>query len=186
MEKITVSIELSVPVLVAWELFTNPIHIPKWCFASADWCAPRAENDLRVGGKFTTRMEAKDGSAGFDFEGVYTDVVHGEHFVYVLEDGREIRVRFTEHHGVTEIREVFDPETENPIEMQRSGWQSILNNFKQYAEKTYQTNHTPGSDTGIAFISTTGGTKDTRSEQGDTQEGGGTDAGGDGGGGGGD
>jgi uncharacterized protein YndB with AHSA1/START domain len=177
MEKITVTIELSVPVLVAWELFTNPMHITKWCFASADWCAPRAENILRVGGTFKTRMEAVDGSAGFDFAGTYTEVVPGEQFTYVLEDGREVSVRFKEHHGVTEIREVFDPETENSIEMQRTGWQSILNNFKQYAEQTYQ-----NSDVGIVFTSVSTNNKDTPADSNDSNSDSGSS--GDGGGGG--
>lgn len=123
-------------------------------------------------------MEAIDGSAGFDFEGVYTEVVPGEQFVYVLEDGREVSVRFREHHGITEVREIFDPETENPIEMQRDGWQSILNNFKQYALKTYHKNNGTGSDTSISLVSTSGDTKENPVDQGDTQEASGADAGG--------
>lgn len=136
MEKITVAVEVRLLKEKVWEMFTDPVHVIAWSFASPDWHAPRAQNDLRVGGAFLTRMEAVDGSQGFDFEGVYTAVTLGEHYAYVMADGREVTVSFREVHGGTKIIETFDPETENPAEMQRHGWQSILNNFKTYAEKS--------------------------------------------------
>ena len=119
----------------AWELWTQPEHIVKWCFASDDWHAPRAENDLRVGGRFLTRMEAKDGNAGFDFAGTYAEVVPEEHIVQTLGDGRKLTVFFAEHDGGTEITETLETEDENPVEMQRAGSQAILDNFKEYAER---------------------------------------------------
>jgi uncharacterized protein YndB with AHSA1/START domain len=132
MEKITVQTELNVPVEKVWEYWTNPVHIINWNAASPDWHTPRATNDLKVGGKFTTRMEARDGSAGFDFEGVYSAVEQYKHIAYGLDDGRQIDVSFETTPSGTKVTEIFDGETENSAELQRSGWQSILDNFKLY------------------------------------------------------
>ena len=134
MEPITVAVTVDAPIGQVWQSFTNPSEVVKWNAASPDWHSPQAENDLRVGGKFNYRMEAKDGSTGFDFEGTYTAVEPQESFSYVLEDGRQIKVTFKVMEGGVEVVEIFDPETENPVEMQRAGWQAILDNFKSYVE----------------------------------------------------
>ncbi len=131
---ITVSAVIDSPIENVWEYWTNPSHITQWCFASSDWCAPKAENDLRIGGTFTTRMEAKDGSFGFDFGGVYTKVIQLEIIAYVMEDGRKVEILFSREGNNTRVIETFDPEDENPVEMQQGGWQSILDNFKAYVE----------------------------------------------------
>jgi uncharacterized protein YndB with AHSA1/START domain len=132
--KITVQTEVSVPVAEAWKFWTLPAHITKWNSASPDWHTPRATNDLRKGGRFTARMEARDGSAGFDFGGTYEEVKPQSHISYSLDDGRKVKVDFTAKGNATLIVETFDAETENSPEMQRSGWQAILDNFKAYAE----------------------------------------------------
>jgi uncharacterized protein YndB with AHSA1/START domain len=118
-----------------WDKWTNPQHITHWNFASDDWCCPRASNDLVVGGKFNTRMESKDGSMGFDFEGVYTAIEPYKQINYVLADERTISVQFEEVAGGIQVTEIVDPETENPVEMQQAGWQAILNTFKRHAER---------------------------------------------------
>ncbi|WP_323756555.1 SRPBCC family protein [Roseivirga sp.] len=135
MEKITINATVNAPIDKVWNFWGAPEHITQWCMASDDWHAPSAENDLRTGGKFSTRMEAKDGSFGFDFGGVYDEVIKHKLIVYTMEDGRMVKITFEEKEGVTEIIEIFDVESENPVEMQRDGWQAILNNFKSYAEK---------------------------------------------------
>lgn len=117
-----------------WEAYTNPKFITKWAHADDTWHAPRAENDLKEGGKFLTRMEAKDGSEGFDFTGVYDEVVVPERILYTMSDGRKASVVFEELGNSTHVRVSFDPENENPHEMQIGGWQAILNNFKTVAE----------------------------------------------------
>ncbi|MCY4017927.1 MAG: SRPBCC family protein [Chloroflexi bacterium] len=119
-----------------WSLFNVPEHITQWNFASDDWCCPRAENDLRVGGRLCFRMEAKDGSFGFDFEGVYDQVAHESKLAYTMPGGRKVETSFEDLEERTKVRTVFDPETENPVDMQRMGWQAILDNFKKYAEST--------------------------------------------------
>jgi uncharacterized protein YndB with AHSA1/START domain len=134
MNTITVSVVVNATKALAWNFFTSTAHIVNWNFASPDWECPTAENDLKVGGKFKSRMQAKDGSAGFDFEGVYRDVVEGSSYTYALEDGRTVRVSFEEVAGGTEVTETFDPETENSEELQRAGWQAILENYKRYIE----------------------------------------------------
>jgi uncharacterized protein YndB with AHSA1/START domain len=133
-EKITVQSTINVPAEKAWELWTNPDHIIKWNSASPEWHTPRATNDLRAGGKFTSRMEARDGSMGFDFEGVYDEVKKNELIQYSLGDGRKVRVEFKKNGNQTTVTEIFDAEMQNSIEMQKSGWQAILDNFKKYAE----------------------------------------------------
>lgn len=132
---ITVSTIVRAPRARVWETWTDPEHIVRWCFASDDWHAPRAENDLRVGGRFVTEMAARDGSAGFDFGGIYTEVLPQERIGYVMDDGRKVTVAFADKDGGTEVTETFDPETENTIELQRHGWQAILENFRKYTEK---------------------------------------------------
>ena len=131
---ITVSVKVKGTITQVWDHFTNPEHIVHWNFASDDWCTPWAKNDLRVGGKFSSRMEAKDGSAGFDFEGLYTKVSPFEGYAYELIDGRQILVTFKESPGFVTVIEDFDPENENTLELQQKGWQSILDNFKKYSE----------------------------------------------------
>lgn len=133
--KITVDTVVNVPIEKAWETFTEPEHVMKWNNASDDWHTPRAENDLRVGGKFNYRMEAKDGSSGFDFAGVYSQVIPNQKFSYAMSDGRTVDVVFEKQGGGTRIIETFDPEIENSPEFQKTGWQSILDNFKKYAEE---------------------------------------------------
>lgn len=135
-EKTTITVETSVnvPIEKVWQLWTNPEHIKKWNNASDDWHTPSAENDLRTGGKFLTRMEAKDGSFGFDFGGVYDKVVNNKEIAYTMDDGRKVKVIFESSVNQTKVTETFDPENTNPRELQQSGWQSILDNFKKYAE----------------------------------------------------
>ena len=133
--KITIETTVHAPVEKVWKYWTEPKHITKWNSASDDWHTPFSENDLRVGGKFSSRMEAKDGSFGFDFGGVYDEVKLNEFISYTLGDGRKVEITFLHEENDTKIIQVFDPETENPIEMQQEGWQSILNNFKKYAEQ---------------------------------------------------
>ena len=132
-DKITIKAELNIDRQKAWELYTNPKHIVNWNFADPSWCCPFAENDMTIGGIYKARMEAKDGSFGFDFEGVYSNVALYDQFTYGFED-RMITVSFKEVQNNTEMIITFDPEKENPLELQRNGWQAILNNFKKYAE----------------------------------------------------
>jgi uncharacterized protein YndB with AHSA1/START domain len=133
--KIKVQASIAAPIQQVWDKWTLPEHITQWNQASEDWHTPRATNDLRTGGSFSSRMEAKDGSFGFDFGGVYTDVQVHARIAYVMEDGRAVSVDFQEVGGETLITEVFDAETVHAPEMQQAGWQSILDNFKKYAEK---------------------------------------------------
>ena len=131
---ITVETIVNVPVEKAWECWSNPSDIINWCSASPDWHTPRAENDLRVGGKFTTRMEAKDGSMGFDFGGEYDAVIPNEYIEYTIGDGRRVEITFTARGNKTHIVESFEAEDMNPVEMQRGGWQAIMDNYKKYTE----------------------------------------------------
>ena len=132
--RITVENTVNAPVEKVWNLFTAPEHITKWNNASDDWHSPYAENDLRTGGKFLSRMEAKDGSFGFDFGGVYYDVQTHKKIAYTLGDGRKVELTFTNLGNATKVTESFEAETQNSIELQQSGWQSILDNFKRYTE----------------------------------------------------
>jgi uncharacterized protein YndB with AHSA1/START domain len=132
--KITVETIVHAPVEKVWQYWSLPEHITKWCSASDDWHVPKAENDLTVGGQFSTRMEAKDGSFGFDFGGVYDDVKTNELIEYTLGDGRKVEIHFTANGNETKVVETFDAESTNPIEMQQSGWQAILENFRKYTE----------------------------------------------------
>jgi uncharacterized protein YndB with AHSA1/START domain len=131
-KKIIVETTVQAPVEKVWEYWTEPTHITKWNTASEEWHTPFAENDLQVGGKFLSRMEAKDGSFGFDFGGVYDDVRLNEGIAYTLEDGRKVTINFIRQGDETKVIETFDAENTNPIEMQEAGWQAILDNFKKY------------------------------------------------------
>lgn len=133
-EQVTVTAEISRPIKEVWSLWTEPEHVQKWNFASNDWCCPRASNDLRNGGSFNYRMESKDGSFGFDLEGVYTDVVDQQRIAFTMSDGRAVETTFAENGETVTVTTVFDAESENPVEMQRDGWQAILNNFRKYTE----------------------------------------------------
>lgn len=133
-QAITVKATIQQPAAKVWELWSAPEHITQWCAASEDWHAPNATNDLKVGGAFSTTMAAKDGSFSFDFGGIYDVVVPHQQMVYTMGDGRKVKISFTEANGQTEVVETFDPEDTNAEEMQRAGWQAILDNFKRYAE----------------------------------------------------
>lgn len=132
--KITVRTTIQARVQKVWELWTSPEHIKQWNSASEDWHTPFSENDLRVGGKFTSRMEARDGSFGFDFGGVYDEVILHKRIAYTLGDDRKVSIDFTENGGQTTVVETFDAEDTHSIEMQQGGWQAIMDNFKKYAE----------------------------------------------------
>lgn len=131
---ITVEATVNAPVEKVWNFWGDPEHIKKWNSASEDWHTPKAENDLRTGGKFSSRMEAKDGSFGFDFGGVYDEVKKHELIAYTLGDGRKVKVLFRQNGAATQVTETFEAENTNPVEMQKGGWQAILNNFKKYTE----------------------------------------------------
>ena len=133
-QKITIEATISASPEKVWEYWTSPEHITNWNFANDDWCCPSAENDLQVGGTYKARMEAKDGSFGFDFEAVYDEVIPLKTITYTLEDGRVSSTDFEDLGGTTKVTTVFDAEMENPIDMQRDGWQAILENFKKYTE----------------------------------------------------
>ena len=132
--QITVKNTVKGPVEKVWQYWTAPEHITKWNHASDDWHSPSAENDLRTGGKFSARMEAKDGSMGFDFAGVYDEVKPHQRIAYTLGDGRKVKVDFTSNGNDTDVSETFEAEDIHSIEMQRGGWQAILDNFKKYVE----------------------------------------------------
>lgn len=132
--KITVENVIKAPVEKVWDFWTSPKHIVKWNSASDDWHTPKSENDLRVGGKFLSRMEAKDGSMGFDFGGTYTEVKNHQLINYTMEDGREVSTSFESRGNETEVVTVFDAESVNSVELQKGGWQAILDNFKKYTE----------------------------------------------------
>ena len=131
---ITIEVEVNAPVEKVWNSWTAPEHIVNWCQASDDWHAPAAENDLRTGGRFKTTMAAKDGSLSFDFGGVYTEVVENESIKYTMDDDRKAIITFIREGDKTFIEESFEAENINSLDMQRFGWQAILNNFKKYTE----------------------------------------------------
>lgn len=134
-DKLVVSNTIFAPIQTVWSYYTEPNHIVNWNFASDDWCCPSAKNDLRVGGTYNARMEAKDGSFGFDFEAEYNLVVIPNRLGYTMPNGREVVVELMAKGEFTEIIVSFEPENEYPLEMQQEGWQAILNNFKLYTEK---------------------------------------------------
>ncbi len=131
---ITVRTTVDAPVEKVWFFWTNPDFIIKWNNASDDWHTTKAENNLIVGGKFSSRMEAKDGSEGFDFWGTYDEIVYPERITYTMGDGRKAEIDFIDISDMTEIIEAFEAETENSLELQQGGWQSILDNFKKLVE----------------------------------------------------
>lgn len=131
---ITIETSVKAPVEKVWKFWSEPKHVTKWCQASEDWHVPHAENDLRKDGKFKTTMAAKDGSMSFDFEGVYTNVQPMKVIEYTIADGRKVKIEFSGDAKETKIKETFEPESQNPVDMQRGGWQAILDNFKKYTE----------------------------------------------------
>ena len=135
-EKTVLTVEgiVNAPVTKVWESWTKPEHIKQWCAASDDWHAPKAENDLRAGGNFSTRMEAKDGSFGFDFGGVYDAVDTNKYIEYTMGDGRNVKIWFTDQGDSTKVVESFEAENTHSLEMQQGGWQAIMDNFKKYTE----------------------------------------------------
>jgi uncharacterized protein YndB with AHSA1/START domain len=133
-ETIHIQAKVGASPAITWQHYTDPAHIVHWNFASDDWMCPSAENDLRPGGKYIARMEAKDGSFGFDFEAIYHAVIPDVMLQYTMGDGRKATVVFTPADGGTEVQIAFEAETENGIELQRAGWQAILDNFKKYTE----------------------------------------------------
>jgi uncharacterized protein YndB with AHSA1/START domain len=133
-QKITIEVLVKAPIEVVWTFWTTPANIIQWNNTFDDWHTPSAQNDLRAGGKFLFRMEAKDGSFGFDFGGVYDAVKTHESIAYTMGDGKRVEIRFTGSGTETRVVETFEAESQNSIEMQHDGWQAILNNFKKYAE----------------------------------------------------
>jgi uncharacterized protein YndB with AHSA1/START domain len=128
---------IAAPIDAVWEGYTNPQQVMEWNAASPEWHCPVAENDLRPGGRFTYRMEARDGSEGFDFGGVYDEVVVHERIAYTMDDGRRAVVNFAHEGEGVRVTVQFEPEAENTHELQQAGWQSILDNFKQYLEQAH-------------------------------------------------
>ncbi|MEP7264566.1 MAG: SRPBCC family protein [Bacteroidota bacterium] len=131
---ITIESTITAPVEKVWKLWSTPTDICKWNSPSPDWHTPFATNDLRVGGRFSSRMEAKDGSMGFDFGGTYDEVKTNETIAYTMDDNRTAKINFEPKGASTKVTIAFDAEEVNSIEMQRGGWQAILDNFKKYAE----------------------------------------------------
>jgi uncharacterized protein YndB with AHSA1/START domain len=132
---ITVETVVKAPVEKVWKYWNEPEHIKAWAFASDDWHAPYSENDVRTDGKFKTTMAAKDGSFSFDFEGVYTNVQINKLIEYVMADGRKVSVVFAPNGNETKVTETFDAENTHPLEVQRAGWQAILENFRKHTER---------------------------------------------------
>lgn len=131
---ITIATTVNAPVEKVWAFWTSPEHITQWNHASDDWHTTSASNDLRVGGAFSSHMAAKDGSFGFDFGGVYDEVVLHQKIAYTLGDDRKVDITFSGNGNETEVVESFEAETQNSVELQRGGWQAILDNFKKYVE----------------------------------------------------
>ena len=136
MEKITIGTNIKAPIGKVWQYFTEPEFIKQWNNASPDWHTPAASNDLTVGGKFSYTMAAKDGSFSFDFEGIYDDVQENKHIAYTIADGRKVDIIFEVVGDTVEITQTFEAESQNPIEIQRGGWQAILDNFKELVENS--------------------------------------------------
>ena len=132
--KITIEASIHATPEQVWQCWTLPEHITKWNQASDDWHTPHAENDLRVGGRFSSRMESKDGKYGFDFWGVYDLVEPFHHLDYTIGDGRTVQITMEPVDGGTHVVETFEAESEHSVELQRQGWQAILDNFKRYVE----------------------------------------------------
>lgn len=132
--KISIENQINAPIEKVWDFYTQPEHITQWNFADPSWHCPSATNDMRIGGTYSARMEAKDGSFGFDFEAVYDEIKSGQYFSYVMPDDRKVEVSFENTGDQTKVSIVFDAENQNPVDMQKAGWQSILDNFKRYSE----------------------------------------------------
>lgn len=133
-ESVTVSTVVNASESTVWACWTEPDHVTKWNFASDDWETPAAQNDLKVGGRFTYTMAAKDGSMSFDFSGTYTAVEQHKLISYTMDDDRKVTITFEATESGVKVNETFDCETENSVELQREGWQAILDNFKKHAE----------------------------------------------------
>lgn len=133
--QISVEVVVDAPVEKVWRFWTAPEHITEWNYASEDWFTPKAENDFQIGGHFNYRMEALDGTVGFDFGGVYDDIRKYERINYTMGDGRKVRIDFSANGPKTRIVETFDAENTYSIDAQREGWQAILDNFKKYTEE---------------------------------------------------
>ena len=131
---ITVAVNINSSLEKVWEFWNNPIHIQNWYFASPDWHCPSVENDMKIGGKFNIRLEAKDASFGFDFEGIYTEIINFQLIEYVLEDKRKVITTFENFEDRVVVTQKFDSENENSLELQQNGWQAILDNFKKCVE----------------------------------------------------
>jgi len=131
---ITIQSTINASIEKVWQCWNQPEHIVQWNHASDDWHSPKAENDLRTGGRFVFTMAAKDGSMSFDFEGIYDEVVPHQHIAYTMGDGRKVKVDFKSSGDTTEIIEAFEAENTHSLEMQQAGWQAILDNFKKYVE----------------------------------------------------
>jgi uncharacterized protein YndB with AHSA1/START domain len=133
---VTVKTTVDAPLEKVWKTWNRPEDINQWCTATPEWHTINAANELRPGGKLSSRMEAKDGSMGFDFMGIYDTVKENELIEYTMGDGRKVSVRFTANGATTEVEETFDAEAMNPVEMQQAGWQAILDNFKKHTENS--------------------------------------------------
>jgi uncharacterized protein YndB with AHSA1/START domain len=131
---ISVRVKINAPIEKVWKCWTKPEDIVKWNYASDDWHTLKATNDLRKGGLFNCRMEARDGSMGFDFKGIYEKIILLKQIMYTIEDGRKVNIIFSSKDNITEVIESFEAENTNSVELQQSGWQAILNNFKSYVE----------------------------------------------------
>jgi uncharacterized protein YndB with AHSA1/START domain len=132
-EKIQVRTSVMADKQKVWDYYTSPEHITQWNFAHPSWHCPSASNNMKIGGRYVARMEARDGSSGFDFDAIYTEIIILESFIYQFGD-RFAKIEFNNMNNQTEVIITFDPETENSIELQKNGWQAILNNFKEYVE----------------------------------------------------
>jgi uncharacterized protein YndB with AHSA1/START domain len=132
--RITVEAVIRADADTVWAAWNNPADIRQWNAASEDWHTTECSVDLREGGRFSSRMEARDGSAGFDFDGTYTRIVPRKVIEYRMSDGREVRIEFAAGAGGVRVKETFDAESENAPELQRQGWQAILDNFARHVE----------------------------------------------------
>jgi len=132
---ITVSATIKAPIEKVWQCWTGAEHITIWNQASPDWHTPKASNDLRVGGKFSSTMAAKDGSMSFDFEGIYDKITPNQLIEYTIADGRKVSIQFNSNKNETSVIETFEAEGTNSLELQQAGWQAIMDSFKQYVEK---------------------------------------------------
>lgn len=135
---IKIKTTVNAPAEEVWNFWTEPEHIKNWNHASDDWHTPAVQNDVREQGNFSWRMEARDGSAGFNFTGIYTQVKKPESIKYVMDDGREVEITFNQNGDATIVEEIFDPDKDHSMEMQKTGWQAILDNFKKYVEQNLE------------------------------------------------